>query len=104
MVFDFTGNNPCVDGDCTTANDWYESRLAEPDVLLEDLVNIITPEAHPVRRISSKASSYALPFQTCSCFLFWDKRACEVVLPWDLLLLVGACHLTLLPAHAASRL
>lgn len=55
MVFDFTGNNRCIDGDCTTANDWYESRLAEPDVLLEDLINIITPQAHPVRGMSSKA-------------------------------------------------
>ena len=71
MVFDFTGNNPCVDGDCTTANDWYESRLAEPDVLLEDLVNIITPEAHPVRGISSKASSYALPARFSDVLVFF---------------------------------
>ena len=48
-VYDIIGNNHCVANDCTTANDWFESRLAEPDVLLEDLINIITPEAHPVR-------------------------------------------------------
>ena len=55
MVYDITGNNRCSDGDCTTANDWFESRLAEPDVVLEDLINVITPEAHPVRAISSNA-------------------------------------------------
>ena len=49
MVYDITGNNRCIEGDCTTANDWFESRLAEPDVLLEDMINVITPEAHPVR-------------------------------------------------------
>jgi hypothetical protein len=48
QVYDIIKNNPCVSGDCTTANDWFESRLAEPDVLLEDLINVITPEAHPV--------------------------------------------------------
>ena len=47
QVYDVTKNNLCVADDCDTVNDWFESRLAEPDVLLEDLVNIITPEAHP---------------------------------------------------------
>ena len=49
QVYDIIKNNRCVSGDCTTANDWFESRLPEPDVLLEDLINVITPEAHPVR-------------------------------------------------------
>lgn len=49
QVYDVTKNNRCVGDDCATANDFYESRMAEPDVLLEDLVNIITPAAHPVR-------------------------------------------------------
>ena len=52
LVYDITRNNHCESGseggDCAAANDWFESRLAEPDVLLEDLINIITPEAHPV--------------------------------------------------------
>ena len=52
-VYDITKNNRCVGGDCTTANDWFESRLAEPDVLLEDLINIITPDAHPVLDLTS---------------------------------------------------
>ena len=47
QVYDTTKNNLCVANDCDTVNDWLESRLAEPDVLLEDLVNIITPDAHP---------------------------------------------------------
>jgi iron complex transport system substrate-binding protein len=46
QVYDITGNNLCMDGDCDTANDWFESRLAEPDVLLEDLISIIMPEVH----------------------------------------------------------
>eukprot|EP01043_Picozoa_sp_COSAG02_P001566 COSAG02_NODE_33_length_50286_cov_83.550760_33_plen_398_part_00 len=53
-TYDIMGNNRCVDGDCATANDWFESRLPEPDVLLEDLINIITPKAHPVRILTSQ--------------------------------------------------
>ena len=52
-TYDIMGNNRCIDLDCGTANDWLESRLAEPDVVLEDLINIITPAAHPVSILAS---------------------------------------------------
>ena len=45
QVFDITRS--CGDGCDEVGNDWFESRLAEPDVVVEDLISIITPAAHP---------------------------------------------------------
>ena len=45
QVFDITRS--CGAGCDEEGNDWFESRLAEPDVVVEDLISIITPAAHP---------------------------------------------------------
>ena len=50
QVFDITRS--CGDGCDEEGNDWFESRLAEPDVVVEDLISIITPAAHPAQERS----------------------------------------------------
>ena len=50
QVFDITRS--CGDGCGEEGNDWFESRLAEPDVVVEDLISIITPAAHPAHERS----------------------------------------------------
>ena len=77
-TYDIMGNNRCVDLDCGTTNDWLESRLAEPDVVLEDLINIITPAAHPVRILTSHLDfSAQRPSVSVPLLSMYDSACCQ---------------------------